>query len=377
MKKNKTLRFIASIVMAILLLALTFFLASKISAGKKIPEAEIGKVVKTVFVDTVENRSLNLNMQANGTLEAYRKVDLYAEVQGILKTDGKLFKEGQYYAGGSTILNIDNTEFNASLVAQRSVLFNQLMSAMPDLQLDYPAIYPKWQDYVNNFDVNRSLNPLPAFTTDQEKYFINSRNIVNSYYNIKNLEERLNKYFITAPFSGVVTEALVNNGTLIRAGQKLGAFIDPNQLELTISLSESFKDLVQVGNTVQLSNLEGSQSYSGKVSRINKVVDPSTQSIEVFISTNAKGLTDGMYLKAMLAGKQVSDVCELPRELLIDNKEIFIVTDGQLKKVAVDVIHFTEKTAIIKGLPDGTLLLNKNIPGAYDGMLVEIGNTNK
>ncbi|MFT6013827.1 MAG: membrane fusion protein (multidrug efflux system), partial [Chitinophagales bacterium] len=335
------------------------------------------KVVKTVFVDTVENRSLNLNMQANGTLEAYRKVDLYAEVQGILKTDGKLFKEGQYYAGGSTILNIDNTEFNASLVAQRSVLFNQLMSAMPDLQLDYPAIYPKWQDYVNNFDVNRSLNPLPAFTTDQEKYFINSRNIVNSYYNIKNLEERLNKYFITAPFSGVVTEALVNNGTLIRAGQKLGAFIDPNQLELTISLSESFKDLVQVGNTVQLSNLEGSQSYSGKVSRINKVVDPSTQSIEVFISTNAKGLTDGMYLKAMLAGKQVSDVCELPRELLIDNKEIFIVTDGQLKKVAVDVIHFTEKTAIIKGLPDGTLLLNKNIPGAYDGMLVEIGNTNK
>ncbi|MFT4970501.1 MAG: multidrug efflux pump subunit AcrA (membrane-fusion protein) [Chitinophagales bacterium] len=377
MKKNKTLRFIASIVMAILLLALTFFLASKISAGKKIPEAEIGKVVKTVFVDTVENRSLNLNMQANGTLEAYRKVDLYAEVQGILKTDGMLFKEGQYYAGGSTILNIDNTEFNASLVAQRSVLFNQLMSAMPDLQLDYPAIYPKWQDYVNNFDVNRSLNPLPAFTTDQEKYFINSRNIVNSYYNIKNLEERLNKYFITAPFSGVVTEALVNNGTLIRAGQKLGAFIDPNQLELTISLSESFKDLVQVGNTVQLSNLEGSQSYSGKVSRINKVVDPSTQSIEVFISTNAKGLTDGMYLKAMLAGKQVSDVCELPRELLIDNKEIFIVTDGQLKKVAVDVIHFTEKTAIIKGLPDGTLLLNKNIPGAYDGMLVEIGNTNK
>jgi multidrug efflux pump subunit AcrA (membrane-fusion protein) len=377
MKKNKTLRFIASIVMAILLLALTFFLASKISAGKKIPEAEIGKVVKTVFVDTVENRSLNLNMQANGTLEAYRKVDLYAEVQGILKTDGKLFKEGQYYAGGSTILNIDNTEFNASLVAQRSVLFNQLMSAMPDLQLDYPAIYPKWQDYVNNFDVNRSLNPLPAFTTDQEKYFINSRNIVNSYYNIKNLEERLNKYFITAPFSGVVTEALVNNGTLIRAGQKLGEFIDPNQLELTISLSESFKDLVQVGNTVQLSNLEGSQSYSGKVSRINKVVDPSTQSIEVFISTNAKGLTDGMYLKAMLAGKQVSDVCELPRELLIDNKEIFIVTDGQLKKVAVDVIHFTEKTAVLKGLPDGTLLLNKNIPGAYDGMLVEIGNTNK
>ena len=29
-------------------------------------------------------------------------------------------------------------------------------------------------------------------------------------------------------------------------------------------------------------------------------------------------------------------------------------------------------TALIKGLENGTVLLNNNIPGAYDGMLVEI-----
>lgn len=377
MKKNETLRLIASIVMAVILLALSIFIAFKIAKGKKKPEAVVNQVVKTVFVDTVVNESLNLNIEANGTIEAYRKVELFAEVQGILKTDGKLFKEGQYYAKGSTILNIDNTEFYASLVAQRSLLFNQIMSAMPDLQLDYPEVYPKWQTYANNFDVNSSLNPLPSFSSEQEKYFINSRNIVSSYYNIKNLEERLNKYFIIAPFSGVVTEALVNNGTLIRAGQKLGEFIDPTQYELAISLSESFKDLVRVGNPVSLSNLAETEQYQGTVSRINKVVDPATQSIEVFITVNAKGLNDGMYLKAMLAGKKVDGVYEIPRELLLDNKEIFLVENGQLQKTAINAIHFTENTAIIKGLTDGKFLLNKNIPGSYDGMRVEIGSPSK
>jgi hypothetical protein len=51
---------------------------------------------------------------------------------------------------------------------------------------------------------------------------------------------------------------------------------------------------------------------------------------------------------------------------------VFIVQDGKLKKVAIDLVHFTQETALVKGLENGTVLLNNNIPGAYDGMLVEI-----
>jgi RND family efflux transporter MFP subunit len=293
-------------------------------------------------------------------------------VQGILENNGKSFKEGQFYSSGSIILQINSDEFMASLLAQRSAFYNTLMSTLPDLQLDYPTVYVKWKQYINDFDINQRTNPLPAFDTEQEKYFINSRNIVNTYFTIKNLEERLNKYRIQAPYDGIVTEALVNQGALIRAGQKIGEFINPSNYELRISLSERYIDMVNVGNVVDLYNLNRTESYVGKVSRINRVIDPSTQSIEVFIQVSAPGLNDGMYLEAHLEGKEVEEVFEISRSLLVDNEEVFTVQDGKLKKVAVHLVHFTEETALVKGLVNGTVLLNNNIPGAYDGMLVEI-----
>lgn len=372
MKKNEKLRFIVSIFLAILLLAITMLIAGKIIAGKKKPETVVNQVVKPVYVDTVTNQTIALNMNVNGSIEAYRKVELFAEVQGVLKPNGKLFKAGESYSSGSTILSIDDSEFRASIVAQRSTLYNQIMSAMPDMQLDYPGAFPKWQAYLNSFNVNSSLPSLPSFDSDQEKYYINSRSIITSFYNIKNLEERLSKYQISAPFSGIVTEALVNNGTLIRSGQKLGEFIDPSRYELAISLGESFKDLVRIGNSVKLNNIDNTQSFTGRVSRINNVVDPNTQSIQVFIEVSSNKLSEGMYLEAQLEGQKVSGVYEIPRKLLVNNKELFIVIDDKLKKVPVNIIHFTKETALIKDLAEGTILLKKNVPGAYDGMLVTI-----
>jgi multidrug efflux pump subunit AcrA (membrane-fusion protein) len=130
--------------------------------------------------------------------------------------------------------------------------------------------------------------------------------------------------------------------------------------------------MVNEGNVVDLYNLDRTESYVGKVSRINRVIDPSTQSIEVFIQVSAPGLSDGMYLEAQIEGKEVNEAFEISRSLLVDNEEVFIVQDGKLKKVAIDLVHFTQETALVKGLENGTVLLNNNIPGAYDGMLVEI-----
>ena len=65
---------------------------------------------------------------------------------------------------------------------------------------------------------------LDFYDTPKENYFISGRGIVSSFYNVKNLEQRLSKYNISAPFNGILVEALVTEGTLIRNGQKLGEF---------------------------------------------------------------------------------------------------------------------------------------------------------
>jgi hypothetical protein len=38
----------------------------------------------------------------------------------------------------------------------------------------------------------------------------------------------------------------------------------------------------------------------------------------------------------------------------------------------VNPVYFSDKTVVVKGIPNGSLILNKPVPGAYAGMLVKI-----
>ena len=80
---------------------------------------------------------------------------------------------------------------------------------------------------------------------EKENYFITGRGILSGFYNVKNLEQRLSKYRLVAPFSGVLTEALVTEGTLIRSGQKLGEFIDPTVYELEVAIGKILRRFVK------------------------------------------------------------------------------------------------------------------------------------
>ena len=146
---------------------------------------------------------------------------------------------------------------------------------MPDLRLDYPEVFPKWQAYLSDFDLDETTPPFPEMTTEKEKYFISGRGILTNYYNVKNMEQRLAKYRISAPFSGVLTEALVTEGTLVRPGQKLGEFINTDIYELEVSISKTFSDLLKVNEEVELVNLDSTKTYKGFVARINGSVDRS------------------------------------------------------------------------------------------------------
>ena len=305
-------------------------------------------------------------------MQAKRKIELYAEVQGIFTNSSKLFKAGQSYGAGSTLLNINSSEYEASVVAARSNLYNQIIAMMPDLNLDYPSVAQKWMQYINKFDINSTTPALPMMESEQEKYFVSGKGIVNSYYNVKNMEERADKYRITAPFSGILTEALVTEGALIRAGQKLGEFIDPSKYELELAINESYKDLLKIGNSVELSNIDGSKTYKGIVRRVNEVIDPSTQSITAFIEVSGKDLNEGMYLAAKLEGKTASNVYEVSRKLLQNNQAVYAIKDSALYLQEVTPIYFTKETAIVRGIPDGTTILSKSTPNAHSGMIVKI-----
>ncbi|HAT66656.1 MAG TPA: efflux transporter periplasmic adaptor subunit, partial [Flavobacteriaceae bacterium] len=224
----------------------------------------------------------------------------------------------------------------------------------------------------NSININKSLPPLPETSSEKVNYFITGRGVTTSYYNIKNLEQRLGKYSISAPFSGVLTEALVTKGTLIRQGQKLGEFIDTSVYELELSIGKNYSDLLSLGEKVALNSIDGNDTFTGTVTRVNSSIDQATQTIKVYVEVKGEGLKEGMYLEAQLEAKEEPNAIKLSRKLLVNESEIFIVRDSILDVLEVEPVYFSSKDMVVKGIPDGTQVVSRPVAGAYAGMLVKV-----
>ncbi len=357
-------------ILGVLIIVASVFIAKMIIDSKNNARPKVEKVVKTVFTEKVSNGVVPIVVPANGNLKAKNRLELYAEVQGVFLGGSKLFRPGQRYSAGENIIRIDASEYLANVQSAKSNLYNELTSIMPDLRLDYPEVFPKWQAYLRDFDMEKTTPKFPEMTSEKEKFFISGRGILTTYYNVRNLEQRLSKYNISAPFNGILTDALVTEGTLIRSGQKLGEFINTDVYELEVAISKKFSDLLELGEHVALSNLDKTKSYTGKVARINGSVDQETQTIKAYIEVRDTGLREGMYLEANLDAKKETNAIEIDRNLLLEDNRIFVVRDSLLDMIDVEPVYFSTKKVVLKNVPDGMTILSKPVVGAYTGMLV-------
>ncbi len=358
-------------ILSLVIIAAAFLAYKDLREKENTPRPKKALKVTQVYTDLVSNGPVPINLQTSGTLRAKNRMEIFAEVSGKFETSAHSFKPGVYYAQGETLVEIDSDQQKLNLRAQRSNLYNQLVQLLPDLRFDYPESLDQWERYIDSYDISSDLRPLPEPVSTKEKLFIASRNVTTTYYNIKNLEEQLKRHIIRAPYNGILIESMIEPGTAINIGQQLGTFIDPYRYELEIAINTSYDDFLKVGKTVMLYDVNRTKSWQGKVNRINYTVDPSSQTIPVYVDVRGQDLKEGMYLEADLAGKEEQNVYEINRKLLVGDDELFVVRDTLLALVQIEPIHFKEETVLVRGLPEGTKLLAYSIPGAHEGMIVE------
>lgn len=315
-------------------------------------------------------KDIRTTVTISGPLRALDRVEVFAEVSGVLQQTGKRFKPGNSFAKGETLILIDDSVFRNNLLAQKSSLLNQLTVLLPDLSIDFPESAERWRSYLEKFRLEKPLPPLPEPGSEKERYYIASRNIYNLFYTIKSMESTLAKYRITAPYDGVVVSSNINPGTLVRQGQKLGEFISTEIYEMIGSADPQEADLLSAGMPAVLTcrNLPG--KFKGTISRINNVIDRNTQMVEVYITTEDSRLRDGLYMTASLQSRKLENVTVVPSKSMAGNGKIWILRDSTLSRADVDVIVVQEKEVIVRGLEEGLRIVAEPPVKAYEGMTV-------
>jgi len=328
----------------------------------------LGSKQKSVRILTVQNGDVPTTVYLTGPLYAYNKIELYAEVSGVLQETQKRFKEGFRYQKGDVLLKIDDRVYKNNMLAQKSGLLNQITLLLPDLSIDFPESAKNWEAYLETFDFDKPLEPLPNPDSNQERYYIAARNIYNQFFAVKAMEETLAKYTLRAPFNGVVTEANINPGTLVRTGQKLGAFASTSVLEMEGAVGIREVGRLRVGQEVTLTSEIIKGEFAGKIQRINPVIDRTTMTAKVFIHTRDTRLTDGMYLNARIQASPIKNAFAIPRYLVFDGDKIFTIENSVLAPKEVEIVAELGDQVIIRGLADGTRILGETWAEAREGV---------
>lgn len=360
-----------SIVLGIALLVGGYFLKNELANSKEPPKRK-GKTEqkRLVKAQTATNNSIQVNINITGKLVAKNRIEVFAEVAGKLLETPKDFKTGVQFEKGESLIVIDDREFRLNLLAAKSNFLSVLTQVLPDIKLDYQSAFGDWKNYVDHFELEENLSPLPEVESPKLKSFLVSKNVYNTYYQLKSQEERLGKYRIMAPFTGVISQALINHGTLVRMNQKLGEFIRPGHYEMEAAINVKDLSFIAVGDSVKLTSDDISGTWYGRIARISNNINPSTQTFSVFVNVQSNDLKEGMFLNGAIKGDAVENVIQLDRRLLVDQTFVYAIEDSALAKKQVEIKKYTPNTVLVSGLPDSIQLLKQPVTGAYEGMPV-------
>ena len=277
-----------------------------------------------VTTATIQNNPFQIQLMANGIVEAVQKSELR------FKTNEQLaslhVKNGDEVINGQRIASLEN-----------NLLANRVEKATIDLE--------KAKNKFTEEKINYGLGKVSE--KDMKPTVLKSLRIKSGYFEAKNAlvnaQLLYNQTILKAPFTGVIANVKVKEGFYVSASEVFCTVINPNKLEVVFSILESEYSFVNKGQKITLqsfSNLDA--TLNGVITQINPVVDENGL-IEIKAGIQAKNLNlfDGMHVK-VLVNKQVKNVIVVPKEALVlrsNKKVVFTLENGVAKWNYVTELH--------------------------------------
>jgi multidrug efflux pump subunit AcrA (membrane-fusion protein) len=348
-------------------LLMLFLLNIKSDPPKSKPVAR-PKIVQAALIKLKDVKS---EITAFGRLTSSQPIILYSEVAGILEKGNVNFQSAGSFRKGALLIKVDDRQVRLDLNSIKSDFLNALAAVLPEIKVDFPDEFEKYQNYFNSCDFESNLKPLPKTNNQKIKFFLTRFNVYKLFYNVKNLEIRLEKHYFYAPFNGSIVSADLHIGSSVRSGSKIGELINLEQLEVEIPVATQDIQWINHNKPVILTSSEIEGQWLGKIKRIGKSIDERTQTVPVFVSVKNKdnNLINGVFLKASIPGKIIENSISVPSRAIYNENFVYMVKNNKLDYKKIDVIRRQSDSVIVKGnIQNGDTLVTDLMQGVASGM---------
>jgi len=347
------------------------FLAAQKEELSLRPPIENKRFVKA---EPVEYTTIISPVSAPGRLTSIAEVDIVAEAAGRLEQGDVNLKKGSTFSQGDVLFVVYPDEAVLELKASKSQFLNTLANLLPDIRIDFPEHEQGYMEFFLSISLDHPLPQFPEVKDEKLKIFLTSRNVLSQYYNIRKNELQLSRRTTVAPFDGTFTDVFLEVGSYTNTGGRVAEAIRTDQLELEVPVERFDAAWIKIGDPVTVRSDRRGLAWKGRVIRKSQFVDPNTQSQAIFIKIQNHrnpSLLAGEYLDAEFPGHPIENAMEVPRNVVFNTNEVFVIVDDRLEKRTANIIKVNEKTLIFNGLLEGEILVMQPLINVLEGTIVE------
>lgn len=316
-----------------------------VSSSKNLPQAL--KVNATLLKLKPYQRTID----ATGTVLANEEVNLYSEVQGVVKK--VYFSEGSEVKKGQLLIKLVDDEWRAEFKKAQS---NRELLA---------------------FDEARAKNMLEKEAISKAEYDAALYKLKMAEAECELIRAKLAKTEIRAPFGGKIGFKYISEGSLVQPFTLLANLLDVSLLKTEFSIPSVYAPYIKKGLEL-VCKLDGyDYTFPAKIYATEPKINEDTRMLKIRALINAdkntKGVIPGAFIVVNLPIYKSEKSILIPTYAVIPdlNKyKIFIQKNGVAKEVFIQVLDRTSNEVEIKGeiaegdtlLTTGLLQLRNNMP---------------
>jgi membrane fusion protein (multidrug efflux system) len=239
-----------------------------------------------------KSTAIRIGPAISGTLTPEDAATLRSEISGpIVQT---YVEQGQPVKRGQPLARIDDTAIREALLSAQSgersaklALDNATRDAERQQRLEAAgAVAPR--------DVEAAQRALAAAQAA----------MADAQSRLTAAQQQQGKTTFRAPFDGVVSERPVNAGDVVQPGTAIATVVNPASMRLEGSVPAEQLSSLKIGTPVIFTvNGYGTQTFTGRIDRINPTADPATRQVRVYVTIpNEKStLVGGLFADGRVA----------------------------------------------------------------------------
>ena len=308
-----------------------------------------------VQFDTLAMEQIGNNLFYTGTFEPNKETKISADIQG--KINSVLVDAGSVVSKGQSLVLLDN-----------ALLKLQLQTV--DIQIE------GFENDVRRYKILSEADAIQGVQLEKAELGLKSAKVQRA-----TIVEQLNKTTIKAPFAGIVTAKLTEEGAFASPGVPLVQITDISQLKFTVNVPENELSQFKMNQNYSLqADAYPENSLAGKVILVGSKANMGNSYPIQFSLKNTSDLRikSGMFGKVNLNNTDTQKHIIIPASAIVGSNiqpQVYIISNGKavLKNITI-ASRVQNKVIVANGLNKGNILITNGFINLFDGANVSIKN---